>query len=40
MIEDAATEAPRTRAQPMSAEDRKAMIVDAVIPCCWSTGAG
>lgn len=33
-------EAPRTRAQPMPAEDRKAMIVDAVIPLLLEHGRG
>ena len=40
MIEDALTDAPRTRAQPMAAEDRKAMIVDAVIPLLLEHGRG
>ena len=40
MTEDALTDAPRTRAQPMAAEDRKAMIVDAVIPLLLEHGRG
>lgn len=40
MINDAETEAPRTRAQPMAADDRKAMIVDAVIPLLLEHGRG
>ncbi|MGO4594448.1 TetR/AcrR family transcriptional regulator [Leifsonia sp. 2TAF2] len=41
MTEDSLTEdAPRTRAQPMAAEDRQAMIVDAVIPLLLEHGRG
>ncbi|MDN4598740.1 TetR/AcrR family transcriptional regulator [Leifsonia virtsii] len=40
MTSDAQTEAPRTRAQPMAADDRKAMIVDAVIPLLLEHGRG
>jgi len=38
VTEDAVTAEPRTRAQPMQAEDRKAMIVDAVIPLLLEHG--
>lgn len=40
MTGDTSTEAPRTRAQPMAADDRKAMIVDAVIPLLLEHGRG
>ncbi|WP_349627079.1 TetR/AcrR family transcriptional regulator [Leifsonia sp. C5G2] len=40
MTSDAQTEAPRTRAQPMAADVRKAMIVDAVIPLLLEHGRG
>jgi AcrR family transcriptional regulator len=33
-------DAPRTRAQPLPAEDRKAMIIDAVIPLLIEHGRG
>jgi len=38
---DAATESqPRSRAQPMAVDDRKAMIIDAVIPLLLEHGRG
>lgn len=41
MTNDAATESqPRSRAQPMAVDDRKAMIIDAVIPLLLEHGRG
>ena len=40
MNQDAVRDAPRTRAPSMSADDRKAMIVDAVIPLLLEHGRG